>query len=294
MGDQPSPPPPLDAKTQLGSYALEMLGSTDGTRLHCLGMLLRNDLVSLWYFDASGVVCAPKSEGRGTKSLSLINDFEHVAGIFIALAYCDEEQFGAIPKSILARPSNYNFPASDLSGHTVDFSSEIEKSSVPSSHSYPCDSSFSTSSTFDSDSVSHSSSHSSSDGPPFVVTLGEHIYTQYTLIGRRTTVYHGTSTRTGCENVVVKMSQQYRTRASEADFIAMAHNKGIHNIPEVLHSKDLWRMSDDGTIRRAFGVPYDDRVLRCIVMPYYKPLAVKLAEDPDSLKTMARQMIACA
>jgi hypothetical protein len=74
----------------------------------------------------------------------------------------------------------------------------------------------------------------------------------------------------------------------------MAHDKGVHNIVKALDSEDLWRMSDDGTIRRAFAVPYDDRVFRCIVMPYYKPLAVKLAENPDSLKTMARQMIACA
>jgi hypothetical protein len=250
---------PLDAMTQLGSYALEMLGSTGGTRLHTLGVLLRDDLVSLWYFDASGVVRTSKDKGKETERLSLIDHFERVAAIFIALAYCNEEQFGAIPETILTRPPNYMFPASNLTGHTVRFPSLEENS----------------------------------DNHPYVVTLGDHIYTQYALVGRRTTVYHGTANQGTHKKVVVKMSQQYSTRASEAELIKIAQEKGADHIPDVLQCGDLWRMSNSDSIRQAFGTSYDDRIYRCIVMPYYTPLAQKLAQDPDSLKTMARQLIFC-
>jgi hypothetical protein len=99
----------LDAMTQFGSYALGMLGSTGGARLHTLGVLLRDDLVSLWYFDASGIVRTSKYKGKETERLSLIDHFERVAAIFIALAYCNEEQFGAIPGTILTRPPTICF-----------------------------------------------------------------------------------------------------------------------------------------------------------------------------------------
>jgi hypothetical protein len=151
------------------------------------------------------------------------------------------------------------FPASNLTGYTVKFPSLEENS----------------------------------DNHPYVVTLGEHIYTQYALVGRRTTVYHGTANQGTRKKVVVKMSQQYSTRTSEVELIKIAQEKGADHIPDVLQCGDLWRMSNSDGIRQAFGTPYDDRIYRCIVMPYYTPLSQKLAQDPDSLKTMARQLIFC-
>ncbi|KAI0090123.1 hypothetical protein BDY19DRAFT_992356, partial [Irpex rosettiformis] len=70
----------LSMEEQIGGYALEMLSSTKGTRLHSIIVGLRDDLVSLWYFDASGVVrtCSPESKEK----LSLVYDFERVAAIF--------------------------------------------------------------------------------------------------------------------------------------------------------------------------------------------------------------------
>jgi hypothetical protein len=253
---------PLSAKIQLGTYALEMLSSTKGTRLYTFGVMIRNDLVSLWYFDSSGVVRTGDKDGKSIERLSLINDFEYVAAILIALAYCNEERFGVMPKSVLSPPQNYVFPPSSLTGFTIDIPTDNDKEDNNTSRQH--------------------------------VTLGGHLYTQYALIGRRTVVYEGTTPASAHKKVVIKMSQQYCNRKSEVVFIEAAREKGIDHVPAILSSKDLWRMSDEGTIRAAFGKhDYEDRVLRCIIMPSYTPLVEQLAQDPDSLKVMVIQLIKC-
>ncbi|KAI0339741.1 hypothetical protein BDW22DRAFT_583802 [Trametopsis cervina] len=130
------------------------------------------------------------------------------------------------------------------------------------------------------------------DKTEYVVTLGDHIFSQYSLVGRRTTVYEGTSPAE--EGIfVVKISQQYVGRTSEVDLVKRAKKYGVTNLVNIRKSKDLWKLSDG--IRKAFDLPTgdDDRVMRCIVMDNYARLSEQLARDPDSIQIMVPQMIDC-
>ncbi|KAI0692609.1 hypothetical protein BC835DRAFT_45077 [Cytidiella melzeri] len=253
-----------DAEIQLGGYALEMLGSTRGTRMHNIGVIFRDELISLWYFDASGIVRTCPDAGVNREKLSLITNFEQVAAIFVALAYCDAEQFGAIPAHVITPPTTKPhpsaFPIRCLKEHTIDLSTDEDKEK----------------------------------NVPFIVTLGKHIYSQYALVGRRTTIYEGTTSAAGGGRVIVKVSQQYVKRTSEFDLVEHARKLGIEHVPEFLKSKDLWYLSSG--IRKLFATapdPDNDRVLRCLVMDRYTPLSEKLVQAPDSLMEMAKQLITC-
>ncbi|KAI0085818.1 hypothetical protein BDY19DRAFT_996482, partial [Irpex rosettiformis] len=103
-------PSVLSMEDQIGGYALEMLSSTKGTRVHSIIVGLRDDLLSLWYFDASGVVRTCSSESK--EKLSIVYDFERVAAIFVALSYCNLEQCGAAPPDIIEPPASSPFPKS--------------------------------------------------------------------------------------------------------------------------------------------------------------------------------------
>lgn len=285
-------PPAIDscgapAKKQLGGYALEMLSSTMGTRMHALGVIVRDDLVSLWYFDASEIVrtCSPES---GEK-LSLLSDLERVAAIVVALSYCTPEQLGSPPMNIIRPPEVARFPGSfplqSLAGCTIDLSNP-------------------------------------GDNHRFSVTLSEHLYTQYVLMGRRSRVYtavvHEEATIEDITNedpdariggtapdgllnngreVVVKLSQQPPGRTSEVELIKQAKDAGVKHLPEIIKCKDLWELCAKDGIRYAFsGCGFDDvdnRTLRCIVTPRYTPLSEQLRKDPDSLIDMAKQLIEC-
>ncbi|KAI0085302.1 hypothetical protein BDY19DRAFT_450284 [Irpex rosettiformis] len=237
-----------------------MLGSTKGTRMHSIVVALRDDLFSLWYFDASGVVRTCSSQSG--EKLSLINDFERVAAIFVALVYCTPEQFGAFPTHLIRPPDNTPFPDSfpleSLEGCTINLDTNETKK------------------------------------PYRLITLGRHIYTQYTIVGRRTSVYEGTTLtpKRRRRRVAVKIALQNITRASEINIISLARHKGVDHLPEILNRADLWRLSDSD-IRKALEVAYDDRILRVIVTPCYVPLCVQLAKNPDSLTTMVKQITDC-
>lgn len=124
------------------------------------------------------------------------------------------------------------------------------------------------------------------------------MFNQYSLFGRRTTIYGAASTSadTGGRALVVKLSQQVRTRTSEVELIQEARkcHAGDH-LPEIVKAKDLWNLSDG--IRKLFvfdkSQEWEDRVLRCILLPFYLPLRERLRENPDSIKTMAIQMLTC-
>ncbi|KAI0691941.1 hypothetical protein BC835DRAFT_1359181 [Cytidiella melzeri] len=179
-----------------------MLGSTRGTRMHNIGVIFRDELISLWYFDASGIVRTCPDAGVNREKLSLITDFERVAAIFVALAYCDAEQFGAIPAHVITPPTTKPhpsaFPIRSLKEHTIDLSTDEDKEK----------------------------------NVPFIVTLGKHVYSQYALVGRRTTIYEGTTSAAGGGRVIVKVSQQYIKRTSEYDIVEHARKLGIEHVPE--------------------------------------------------------------
>lgn len=81
-------------------------------------------------------------------------------------------------------------------------------------------------------------------------------------------------------------------RESEVVLVEYARRKEeVEYVGEMFKAKDLWPLSDG--VREAFGAPYNDRTFCCIVSPCYIPLSKKLAEDPDSLIKMAKQLIEC-
>ncbi|KAJ3528416.1 hypothetical protein NM688_g8002 [Phlebia brevispora] len=102
------------AATQSGAYALEVLSCTYGTRVFCHGVVLKDDKLTLWYYDASGIVYTKQF-------LSLVHDFEMVAALIIGIASCTPEQFGAFPPSIMKPPTPYprSFPPANLEGNVL-------------------------------------------------------------------------------------------------------------------------------------------------------------------------------
>ncbi|KAJ3531015.1 hypothetical protein NM688_g7634 [Phlebia brevispora] len=83
-----------EAAIQSGSYALELLSCTYGTRAHCFSFVLKDDKMTLWFYDASGVVYTKEC-------ISLVSDFEVFAAVIVAFACCTPEQFGSMPLSIM-------------------------------------------------------------------------------------------------------------------------------------------------------------------------------------------------
>ena len=93
------PQPVIDAGVvQSATYALEVMSNTDGTRLHCLGHIMKDDSVTPWYYDASGMVCS-------AESISMIREFPKFAAFVIALASLNSHHYGAMPSSVVRWPS---------------------------------------------------------------------------------------------------------------------------------------------------------------------------------------------
>ncbi|PSR76325.1 hypothetical protein PHLCEN_2v8557 [Hermanssonia centrifuga] len=105
----------VDGRVQAGGYALEVMSCSYGTRLFCLGNIIKDDKMSMWYYDASGYI-------RTRETLSIFEDFEKVAAVLVAFASCTPSQFGAMP-SIIKPPSSApyprSFPPASLQGHTL-------------------------------------------------------------------------------------------------------------------------------------------------------------------------------
>ncbi|KAJ3552549.1 hypothetical protein NM688_g4095 [Phlebia brevispora] len=98
-----------EAAIRSGSYALELLSCTYGTRVSCFSGVLQDDKLSLWYYDAEGVAYT-------TSYLSILSDFESCAAIIVAIARCKLEQFGVLPASVIKPHSPYprSFPPPNL------------------------------------------------------------------------------------------------------------------------------------------------------------------------------------
>ena len=251
----------LRDKDQVGGYALEMLSSTNGTRSHAITLELRADLVSLWYFDASGIVRTCSTESK--ENLSLLSHFESVAAIIVALAYCEPEQFGAYPTTIVTPPSDVpfapSFPTPSLASFTITFPCLLDL-----------------------------------ELEEYTVTFRNLVHSQYGIVSRHSNVYTGQSPGAASDSsdVVVKLSQQYEGRTSEVDLIKKAKEKKIEHIAEIYAWKDFSKLSERGP-RKFLSVAVDERIFRAIVMRCYEPLKERLKENPDSLKIMAEQLIDC-
>lgn len=275
---------PPEGVLQAASYALEILSNTNGSRVHCLGMVLWRAQLSLWYYDASGVVTT-------SDELSVIQDFEKFAAIIVCLACCSPEQLGATPKICPPSGTPYpdHFPSKSMSGYTVDLSvicddENAEATSTPASAST---------------SASTSATTSSTGKPLFRVTLGSSIFAQYTLVGRHTIVYNA-----AVENVpacapgtalVVKVSQQVHTRLKEYDLVNSARRAGVKNLPELHLAGDLW--SPDEGLRGLFyeedQANYEKHVLHALVYTKYEPLGALFSRSSRYLGEMVYQMLEC-
>ena len=127
------------------------------------------------------------------------------------------------------------------------------------------------------------------------VTLDDHIYTQYTLFGRRTTVYKARSSRHKGLNFVGKLSYQVATRRSEVTLVEKAKSAGVEHLPEFVGYKDLWKMSEGmrDLFEKECKVDYEDRVLRFILGRLYQPVQVAIFERPETLNDLACQLVTC-
>ncbi|KAI0692608.1 hypothetical protein BC835DRAFT_1520876 [Cytidiella melzeri] len=85
---------------------------------------------------------------------------------------------------------------------------------------------------------------------------------------------------------LLKLVQEHSVDATTA--------RRLDHVPELAKLKDLWHLSSD--IRSLFDAaphPDKDRVPRCLLMNHSTPLSEKLVQAPNSLITMAKQVITC-
>ncbi|KAJ3529498.1 hypothetical protein NM688_g7847 [Phlebia brevispora] len=251
-----------NASIQTGSYALETLACTFGTRLFCVNVLFHNDRLYLWFYDACGYVY--------TDSISFIEDFERAAALFVGIACATPAQLGALPPVIKPprlAPYPKNWPPENLKGHTFK---------VPRTISAP--------------------GGKVTRTQDVHLTLQDSVFTQYVLAGRRTFVYTvKTRPSISKRKLIVKLSYQVTRRWKEHELIETAAKAGVDHLPTVHAHGDLWKMSDG--VRKIFyskeKTEYEDRTLRAIIYNEYLPLETLFPTSPESIPLMAYQMIDC-
>ncbi|PSR82013.1 hypothetical protein PHLCEN_2v6188 [Hermanssonia centrifuga] len=247
-----------DARLQAGGYALETVSCSYGTRLFTTGVVIEDERISLWYYDAAGIV-------RTKATLSLFHNFEEFAAILVAFACCEPSQWGSLPPNIIKPPQSdpypESFPPKNLTGYTFPIT-------LPNS------------------------------GKKILATLQKPVFTQYSLVGRRTFLYVIKTNSPKLKNpMVAKFSYQVTSRKREQDVIEVARDAGVGHLPEVHMWADYWKMSEG--VRAIFharsGVDpeFEDRVFRCIVYTQYFPLRDLFSKSCELIPTMVYQMLDC-
>lgn len=240
---------------QSSSYALELLSGTQGTRVHCFGFVLKDDRLSLWYYDASGVIYTQEF-------ISIIDDFEVFAALIIGFAGCTAERFGVMPLSVLKAPrSAANRLPVDLGKRTLTMMHPQSKQEV-------------------------------------LVSLDKPVFTQYSLMGRRTFLYT-IKTKPGdtSQSLIAKFSYQVCTRKAEQDLVAVARRAGVNHLPRIHMWAELWKLSDG--VRQNFhrqskgAVDFEDRTLRVIVYTQYASIKELFSQSIELIPVMVTQMIDC-
>ncbi len=246
----------MEAKLQAGGYALEIASCTYGTRLFSTGIIMEDERTSFWYYDAAGVV-------RSQETLSFFDDFEQIAAILVAFACCGPSQWGILPPTIIVPPSSSyypkNFPPKTLKDHTLEMTLPKTKVKVR-------------------------------------ITLQDPIFTQYSLVGRRTVLYAiKTNSRKHKKPMVAKFSYQVTTRDREQDFVEVARKKKVGHLPEIFMWKDFWKMSEGvrAIFHDAKDKGYEDRVFRGIVYAQYFPLRQLFSKSCELVPLMVDQMLDC-
>ncbi|KAJ3557709.1 hypothetical protein NM688_g1320 [Phlebia brevispora] len=116
---------PVGAAVQTASYALEVLSCTYGTRQFCLSIILKDEAISLWYYDASGIVYT-------ADYISIVKNFEVFAAIIVGFACCTPERFGVFPTSVLKPhiPYTRQFPQHNLEEGTIVMPHPVTKQQI--------------------------------------------------------------------------------------------------------------------------------------------------------------------
>ena len=210
-----------------------------------------------------------------TQYVSLVRDFETAAAIIIAFARCTPEEFGVFPRNIIKPPNlrSTKLPLPNLSGSHLSLK------------------------------------HPTSD-QQICVTLGDHVFTQYSLTGRRTFVYKADTTPSvTSERLIIKFSFQVTTRTPEHELVSLARDAGVGHLPEVHLWQDLWEVEDVarsvyrlrcrnaekgvGTATKPEEPDCEDRKFRAIVYTEYYPLRMLLPRHPELIPVMVDQILDC-
>ena len=243
----------VDIREQAAGYALEVLSGTPGTRLHSLAIIFRDEKMSLWYYDASGVV-------RTGSTLSLIDDFEVVAAIIIAIGFCDWSRFGFLPILDLSTSKSLpeDFPPRSLKVYSGDLSPLDGSLALP-------------------------------------VILNKPNFTHNSLVGCRTFVYDSTTNVASLagQGAAVKFSLQVRPRKPESQLLEIARRGDISRLPEPHPTASDGIRHVFSEKLEAFHKGPEDRVLRAPLSTRYLPLRALFSKESVHLKTMVKQMLEC-
>ncbi|KAF7792265.1 hypothetical protein EIP86_003301 [Pleurotus ostreatoroseus] len=218
--------------------------------------LLLDDKLSLHYYDACGII-------QTRQHLSLLQDFEKTAAIFVALASCSLEQFGIMPTSIIKTPTPYIKPPHKFTDSHFTIKHPISKE-------------------------------------PLQVTLVQSLYAQYVSSGRRTFAYTIKALpQLSDKSLMVKFSYQVVTRKPEYDLIKIARKAGVGHLPDVHAWADIWRMSEGlrrvllETMTKEERGRQEDRMLRMIVYTEYESIKSLFSRRCDLIPVMVEQMATC-
>lgn len=244
-----------EASIQAGSYALETLACTFGTRLFCVNMIIKNDKLYFWYYNACGFV-------HTREAISIFEDFEQFCAIIVAFACCTPERLGALPSVIEpppSRPYPDNWPPENLSQHAVTMHHPETGDAVRITFKDPVFTQY--------------------------VLAGRRTFI-YSI---------ETSPPISSEALIMKCSYQVDTRRKEHEIVDIARNASVGHLPTIHMWEDLWKMSDGvrRIFYEKDGIDYEDRIFRGIVYSKYLPLETLFPSSPKYIPIMAYQMIDC-
>lgn len=233
---------------------LELLSYASEAHLYSIGLIFRDDKLTLWYQDASGLV-------KTTGVVSIITDFEEFTIALIALAYCDASRWGVSPVFRLPEKTSYSQVLRPLNSarYIVNLRYPGDENKVKI--------------------ILHKR-----------VCSRDYLVGRRTFVYEATSRHNILKD----EVFVVKFSQQVKTRRSEQDLLKTAVAAGVKNVPKLYFADDIWSLSDGPrNIFHPDHVPYDDRVFRAIAFQKYVPLQVVLREHPEYLEIMITQLLRC-
>ncbi|THH01620.1 hypothetical protein EW026_g1113 [Hermanssonia centrifuga] len=133
------------------------------------GIVMEDEMTSLWYYDAAGIVHTKETP-------PLFDDFEEIDAVLVGFSCCEFSQWGSLPLDVIKPPASSpcpeSFPPRTLKGYTLEMTLPNCTEKV-------------------------------------FLTLQDPIFMPYSLVGRRTFLYKiTTNSRTSKKPMVAKFSYQ--------------------------------------------------------------------------------------